>query len=178
MSKWAKKLNYKIIIFFFTVLACAILTVYFALFLSFFLCISYILVTYPLTNRLLIDVVERSVIFVLVAYVIGLVCEKQAKGEEKLRETKDYLDDIIKSSADANAVVAMEGIVRSWNKAAEDYMDYTAEEIIGTDNNFFSLLCQKGINERWEEKDAEEEDIDCGRCDIIYARNAGGYIWT
>jgi len=168
MSEWAKKMNYKIIILFFTVLACVITTVYFAsegetgvythffyipillagvwyhkkavyiaLFLSFFLSISYILVTYPLTNRLPIDVVERSVIFVLVAYVVGLVSEKQAKGEEKLRETKDYLDDIIKSSADAIVVVDMEGIVRSWNAAAEDYMGYTAEEVIGTNNKKF-----------------------------------------
>jgi PAS domain S-box-containing protein len=170
MSEWAKKLNYKIIILFFTVLACVITTVYFAsegetgvythffyipillagvwyhkkavyiaLFLSFFLSISYILVTYPLPHHLPIDIFERSVIFVLVAYVIGLVCEKQAKGEEKLRETKDYLDDIITSSADAIVVVDMEGLVRSWNAAAEDYMGYTAEEVIGTNNkNFFA----------------------------------------
>nr|CBH39442.1 hypothetical protein BSM_29210 [uncultured archaeon] len=35
----------------------------------------------------------------------------------------------------------------------------------------FSFLCQNGNNKRWEEKDVEEDDIDCGRCDI-YARNA------
>ena len=71
------------------------------------------------------------------------MCEKQAKGEEKLRETKDYLDDIIKSSADAIVVVDMEGIVRSWNKAAEDYMGYTAEEIIGTNNKKFFFIIPK-----------------------------------
>lgn len=117
MSKWAKRLNYKSIILFFTVLACVIITVYFAsegetgahtylfythffyipillagvwyhkkavyiaLFLSFFLGISYILVTHPLTNRLPIDAVERSVIFVLVAYVVGLVSESRLKGK-------------------------------------------------------------------------------------------------
>jgi PAS domain S-box-containing protein len=161
MDKWAKKLNYKILVLPFAVLACVIITVYFAskgetgvytqffyipillagvwyhkkaVYLALFLSISYILITYPLNQHLPIDVFERSVIFVLVAYVVGLVSEKQAKGEEKLRETKDYLDEIITSSADAIAVVDMEGIVRSWNAAAEDYMGYRAEEIIGTNN--------------------------------------------
>jgi PAS domain S-box-containing protein len=164
MGKRAKKLNHRILILFFAVLVCVIITVYFAskgetgvytqlfyipillagvwyhkkaVYLALFLSISYILVTYPLTHHLLVDVFERSVIFVLVAYVVGLVSEKQAKGEEKLRETKDYLDDIITSSADAIVVVDMAGIVRSWNTAAEDYMGYTAEEVIGTNNKKF-----------------------------------------
>jgi PAS domain S-box-containing protein len=164
MSMWAKKINHRILILFFAVLVCVIITVYFAskgetgvytqlfyipillagvwyhkkaVYLALFLSISYIIITYPLTYHLPIDVLERSVIFVLVAYVVGLVSEKQAKGEEKLRETKDYLDDIITSSADAIAVVDMEGIVRSWNTAAEDYMGYTAEEVIGANNKKF-----------------------------------------
>ncbi len=158
-----KGLDYKILILFFAVLACVVLTfylaskgetrvythlfyipillagvwyhkkaIYVALFLSFF----YILVTYPLTH-LSVDVFERSAILVVVAYVIGLVSEKRAKVEEELRETKDYLNDIIKSSADAIVVVDKEGIVRSWNKAAEDYMGYTADEVIGTPNKKF-----------------------------------------
>ncbi|MBE0517503.1 MAG: PAS domain S-box protein, partial [Methanophagales archaeon] len=57
--------------------------------------------------------------------------------EMQLRETKDYLDDVIKSSADAIVVVDMEGRVRSWNKAAEDYMGYTASEVIGRSNKKF-----------------------------------------
>ena len=64
------------------------------------------------------------------------MCEKQAKGEEKLRETKDYLDDIIKSSADAIVVVDMEGIVRSWNKAAEDYI---REKIFDKPEEYYNL---------------------------------------
>jgi len=161
-----KGLDYKVLILISTVLACTILaffvgfikdetivythffyipillagvwyqkkTVYIALFLSFL----YILVTlFSPQAELSVHVFERSAIFVAVAYVIGVVSEKRAKGEEKLKETKEYLDDVIKTSVDAIAVVDMEGIVRSWNKAAEDYMGYTAEEVIGTNNNFF-----------------------------------------
>ena len=56
---------------------------------------------------------------------------------QQLRETKDYLDNIIRSSADAIVVVDMEGIVRDWNKGAGNYMDYTADEVIGTSNRKF-----------------------------------------
>ena len=161
---WAKGLNYKILILLFTVLACVIIAffvgfikdetivythffyipillagvwygkkaIYIALFLSF----VYILVTY-LQNDLSVQVFERSAILAVVAYAIGFVSEKQVKGEEKLRETKEYLDDIITSSADAIVVVDMDGIVRSWNKAAEDYMGYKAGEVIGTSNKQF-----------------------------------------
>lgn len=55
----------------------------------------------------------------------------------QLNETKDYLDNIIKSSADAIVVVDMEGIMHSWNKAAEAYMGYTAAEVIGKNNKKF-----------------------------------------
>jgi len=57
--------------------------------------------------------------------------------EKHLRETKDHLDNVINSSADAIVVVDMEGIVRDWNRGAEDYMGYTADEVIGTPNKKF-----------------------------------------
>ena len=116
-----------------------------AIYVAFFLSLFYILVTCPLTPPLtpslsvavLERILERSVIFVAVAYTIGLVSEKRAKGEERLKETKDYLDNIIASSADAIVVVDLDGKVRSWNKAAEDYMGYTAKEVLGTPNKRF-----------------------------------------
>jgi PAS domain S-box-containing protein len=108
-----------------------------ALYVALFLSASYILVTYYSLTLLSVDVFERSAILLVVAYIIGLVSEKRAQADLELKETKDYLDDVIKSSADAIAVVDMEGIVRSWNKAAEDYMDYTAAEVIGESNKKF-----------------------------------------
>ncbi|MCK4475638.1 MAG: hypothetical protein KAU16_02830 [Methanophagales archaeon] len=60
--------------------------IYIALFLSFL----YILVTlFSPQAELSVHVFERSAIFVVVAYVIGVVSEKRAKGEEKLKETKE-----------------------------------------------------------------------------------------
>jgi PAS domain S-box-containing protein len=108
-----------------------------AIYVALFLSGIYILVThYPLTH-LSVDVFERSAILIVVAYIIGLVSEKRAQVEAELKETKDYLDDVIKSSADAIVVVDMEGTVRSWTKAAEDYMGYTADEVIGKSNKRF-----------------------------------------
>jgi len=115
-----------------------------AIYAALVLSIVYILVTHFSHQVVSIDNVERCAIFIAVAYVIGLVSEKRAKGEEalrvsekQLRETTDYLDNVIKSSADAIVVVDMEGIVRSWNKAAESIMGYTADEAVGTSNKRF-----------------------------------------
>jgi PAS domain S-box-containing protein len=57
--------------------------------------------------------------------------------EKELIETKDYVNNVIESSADAIVVIDMNGIVRDWNRGAEDYMGYTAEEVIGTSNRKF-----------------------------------------
>ncbi len=57
--------------------------------------------------------------------------------EKELRETRDYLDNVIASSADTITVVDMNGIVRDWNKSAEGIMGYRADEVIGTSNRRF-----------------------------------------
>ncbi|RZN34454.1 MAG: PAS domain S-box protein [Methanophagales archaeon ANME-1-THS] len=108
-----------------------------ALYVALFLSAIYIFVTYYSLTPLSVDVFERSAIQLVVAYIIGLISEKRAQVDIELKETKDYLDDVIKSSADAIVVVDMEGIVRSWNKAAEDYMGYTAAEVLGKSNRRF-----------------------------------------
>jgi PAS domain S-box-containing protein len=108
-----------------------------AIYVALFLTAVYIFATYYSLISISIDVLERSAILLVVAYIIGLVSEKKAQMDVELKETKDYLDEIIKSSADAIVVVDMEGIVRSWNKAAEDYMGYTAAEVIGESNAKF-----------------------------------------
>jgi PAS domain S-box-containing protein len=59
------------------------------------------------------------------------------RAEEKLRETRDHLDNIIESSADTITVVDMNGVVQDWNKGAEGIMGYRADEVIGTSNKKF-----------------------------------------
>jgi len=63
--------------------------------------------------------------------------ELLAESEKQLRETEAYLNNVIASSADAIVVVDMDGIVREWNKGAEDYMGYTEDEVVGRVNKRF-----------------------------------------
>ncbi len=63
--------------------------------------------------------------------------ESLKRSEMQLRETKEYLANVIESSADAVVVVDMDGIVRDWNAGAEGYMGYTADEVLGTHNKRF-----------------------------------------
>ncbi len=55
--------------------------------------------------------------------------------EKELIETKEYLDNIINSSADTVTVVDMDGLVRDWNKGADGFMGYRADEVIGKPNS-------------------------------------------
>ncbi|MBK5190209.1 MAG: PAS domain-containing sensor histidine kinase [Methanosarcinales archaeon] len=86
----------------------------------------------------------RALMFIIIALIVATLCgwiekanEELRVSEKRLRETKDYLDSIIESSADAVVVVDMEGIVQDWNKSAEGIMDYRADEAIGTSNKKF-----------------------------------------
>lgn len=63
--------------------------------------------------------------------------EALKRSERRLIETKEYLTNVIESSADAVVIVDMDGIVRDWNAGAEGYMGYTADEVLGTDNKRF-----------------------------------------
>ncbi|MBU4340011.1 MAG: PAS domain S-box protein [Euryarchaeota archaeon] len=101
----------------------------------------HIFVTFLSLHPVSLNEFGRVTILITVAYIIGSVSEKRAKvekelivSEKQLGENKDYLDNIIKSSADAIVVVDLNGIVRTWNKGAEGYMGYTADEVIGTSN--------------------------------------------
>ncbi len=59
------------------------------------------------------------------------------RAEEELMATRDYLNNIIDSSADTITVVDMDGIIRNWNRGAEGVLGYHAEEVIGTPNRRF-----------------------------------------
>ena len=74
---------------------------------------------------------------VIAVTVVSKDITRLKRTEEELKETRDYLNNIIESSADAITVVDMEGIVRDWNKGAEGVMGYRADEVIGKSNRKF-----------------------------------------
>ncbi|MBN8548314.1 MAG: PAS domain S-box protein [Deltaproteobacteria bacterium] len=59
----------------------------------------------------------------------------QEKIESDLGMSRQHLNAIIKHSDDAIVTKSLEGIIRSWNPAAERIFGYTAEEIIGKSIN-------------------------------------------
>jgi PAS domain S-box-containing protein len=87
------------------------------------------LTSYPIKNEEG-DVVE-SVVF------IRDITDKIRSHEETLvlynevTQTKEYLEGIIENSADAIVTSDLNGIIKSWNKAAEKIYGFTEQEVIG-----------------------------------------------
>jgi PAS domain S-box-containing protein len=57
---------------------------------------------------------------------------KEVKLEQKIKETKDFLGNIIESSPDSIITVDLKGKITSFSRGAEDILGYKAEEMIGT----------------------------------------------
>jgi PAS domain S-box-containing protein len=77
-----------------------------------------------------------------VATISDISWRKQMEGklrdsEKTLRETEQYLTNVIGSSPDAIVVMDADGIVRDWNKGAEDCTGYAAKEIVGKSSELF-----------------------------------------
>jgi len=72
----------------------------------------------------------RCAIFTTVAYVIGLISEKRSKGEEELRETRDYLDSLIRYANTPIIVWDPKFRITRFNHAFERLTGYAVEEVI------------------------------------------------
>ncbi len=51
--------------------------------------------------------------------------------EKEVTQTKDYLKSLIDDSADAIVTSDTDGVIKSWNKGAENIYGYTEEEVLG-----------------------------------------------
>ena len=160
-----ERLNYRFLILLSTVLACAILAFFVgfireetivythffyipillagvwyrkkAVYIALLLSSVYILVALlsPQT-ALSAHIFERSAIFVAVAYVIGFVSEERAKGEEKLKETKeeiknerDKLNLILESMDDGVCIISKDYEVEFMNRVLIDAFGYHVGDI-------------------------------------------------
>ncbi len=119
---------------------------------------AYCYIEKPVNMEELLAAVERA----SEAYQLR---EDKRRAEEVLRETRDYLDNIIESSADAIAVVDMNGIVRDWNKSAEGIMGYRADEVIGASNRRF--FADPGEPDRIMEQVQREGEIKNHRAIVL-----------
>ncbi|MCK4255578.1 PAS domain S-box protein [candidate division WOR-3 bacterium] len=102
-----------------------------AIFTALFLSIVYILLTHLSPRPVSINTFTRCFILITVAYIIGLISDKRAKGESQLRETRDYMEKLI-NLANAPIIVwdPLFSITR-FNQAFEHLSGYTANEVIG-----------------------------------------------
>jgi hypothetical protein len=114
------KLNHKSLILFFLTITCALLCFYFgfirgievvyvhffyipvilaslwygrkSVYIAVFLSVIYVLVSYLSINHFNVYILERVFVFILIAYFIGLIGEKNIKGEQKLQKAHDKLE--------------------------------------------------------------------------------------
>ena len=83
-----------------------------------------------LGTPLLADV-ARSVMFVVVGLMVGILREEALRSEENLRETRDYLDSLIRYANAPIIVWDPEFRITRFNHAFEHLTGYTADEVIG-----------------------------------------------
>jgi len=102
-----------------------------AIYTALFLSIVYILITHLSMQVVTLISFEKCAFLIAVAYVIGLIREKQAKEKEKLRETRDYLDSLIRHANAPIVVWNPELRITSFNYAFEHLTDYAADEVMG-----------------------------------------------
>jgi len=104
-----------------------------AIYPALFLSIVHISVTHLSAKVIAIDNFGRCAILIAVAYVIGIISEKRTKKEEELKETRDYLENLINYANAPIIVWDPELRITRFNRAFERITGYTADEIIGQD---------------------------------------------
>jgi PAS domain S-box-containing protein len=99
-----------------------------AVYVAFGLGVVHILVTHFSPLPLSIDVFGRAVIFVVVAYVIGLLSEQRAKGEDALRESEEKYSAFFKTSRDPVFITSKDGRWLDFNDAAVELLGYESKD--------------------------------------------------
>lgn len=69
--------------------------------------------------------------FVLVSLLITSIAKQKSRAEQTAEQRRTHLAAIVESSDDAIFTKTLEGIITSWNQAAERLYGYKPEEIIG-----------------------------------------------
>ncbi|TRZ68938.1 MAG: PAS domain-containing protein [Methanothrix sp.] len=102
-----------------------------ALYVALGLGMVHILVTHLSSIPLSVNEFGRAAIFILVAYVIGSVRERQVLAEERLRSAHRQQLGIVEFLPDATFVIDQDKKVIAWNRAMEEMTGVHKEEIIG-----------------------------------------------
>jgi len=161
-----------------------------AIYVAFFLGIVHVLVTYFSPITLSINEPLRAIVFMVVAYVIGFVSERRAKGEEEIRrlneelemkveqrtkeltKDRDYTRHLIESSMDFQMTLDKDGIILDVNRAFEEITGRSRKDLVGTP--IYEYLPKeeigKAIARVFEEKNVRNIEITAkipGKVDLI-----------
>lgn len=90
------------------------------------------------------QVAERTHALITTNDALRAEIAERKKALEKLKQSTGFLGAIIESSAVSIVSQTLDGIVTSWNRAAEEMFGYTAEEMIG---NLLSIIAEPGDRE-------------------------------
>ncbi len=73
----------------------------------------------------------RAIMFIIIGFVVALLSERIAKLHRKANRKQNYTDNIISSMIDTLIVVNPDATIRTINKATEDILGYTENELTG-----------------------------------------------
>ncbi len=103
-----------------------------AVYIALFLGMVHIFVSYISVHNLTINNLGRLTILLVVAYVIGLISQKRAEGETKLRKEKKISEKIVATVTDSLLVIDKNMKIKSANLTFYKTFKIDSEKIIGT----------------------------------------------
>ncbi|MEA2033366.1 MAG: ATP-binding protein [Euryarchaeota archaeon] len=102
-----------------------------AVYVALFLGMTHILMTYFSLGYFVTGTFERAFIFIVVAYVLGLVCEKKTKSEEETVRERDKSQKILDTVSEAISIFDRDLNVIEVNGARLKIFDVKREDVIG-----------------------------------------------
>lgn len=102
-----------------------------AVYVALFLGMTHILMTYFSLGYFVTGTFERAIIFIVVAYVLGFVCEKKTKSEEETVRERDKSQKILDTVSEAISIFDRDLNVIEVNSARLKIFDVKREDVIG-----------------------------------------------
>lgn len=110
-----------------------------ALYAAAFLSLVHIIVNYMFQGEIILSTIMRSLMFFIIAFVVGWLSEKKDEAMHALKESEQLMKDIINFLPDATFAVNLEGKIIVWNRAVEELTGIKAKDMLGKGNYEYSI---------------------------------------